>query len=148
MKCWVIIILLAVSIVPLALKADIVDKILFSNKKYASQIEVKTYVLTQEQAAELFKNSDGEPILLSVNELNKIDKIYLVVRLKNLGNLHAWGILNCKVPNIGIPIKISTINIREYSCDYVICLASPVLQQENNNFPPNISYEWSELYTK
>ncbi|EKE27115.1 MAG: hypothetical protein ACD_4C00035G0001, partial [uncultured bacterium (gcode 4)] len=44
--------------------------------------------------------------------------------------------------------KISLVNIREYYCDYVICLGSPVLFQENNNLPPIISYEWSEIYTK
>ena len=148
MKGWVVIILLAVAIIPFVLKADVVNKMLFSNKNYAKQIEIKTYVLTQEQVAELFKNPNKDPVSLTITELNKIDKLYLVARLKNIGTAHAWGIINCKVPNIGIPIKISLVNIREYYCDYVICLGSPVLFQENNNLPPIISYEWSEIYTK
>jgi len=141
-------ILLAIFIVPFTLKADVVKKMLFSNKGYAKQIEVKTYVLTQEQVVDLFKNQDKMPELLTVKELNKINKLYLVARIKNLGEMHAWGILNCKIPNVGIPIKMSFINITKYDCDCMICLGSPALYQENNDLPPDISYEWSELYTK
>jgi len=134
MKYWIV--LLLIFIMPFALKAGMVEKMLFSNKEYAKQVEVKTYILTQEQVADLFKNPGKTPVLLTIDNLNKIDKLYLVLRLRNLGRMHAWGIINCKVPNIGIPIKISLVNIREYYCDYVICLGSPALYQENNDLPP------------
>ncbi len=123
-------------------------KLLFSNKKYAKQIEVKTYILTQEQVAKLFKEPNKDPVQLTVEGLNKSDKNYFIVRVKNLGELHAWGVLSCKVRCIHEPFKIPIFTNRNQFCDSVIDISGTVIAEAKNSPYPDMSYEWSELYTK
>ena len=147
MKYWII--LLSIFIIPFALQAGVVEKMLFSNKGYAKQIEVKTYVLTQEQVSELFKKPSKNPIQLTVDELEKITmKIYFVVRVKNLGQLHAWGTLSCKVRCIHNPFKIPVLSIKDEFCDNIMCIFGIAIAKGQNSEYPDISYEWSELYTQ
>ncbi|NGX49755.1 MAG: hypothetical protein K940chlam5_01359 [Candidatus Anoxychlamydiales bacterium] len=152
MKFWLLTALILIGIIPFVLKADLTKKLLFSNKSYAKQIEVKTYVLTQEQVAQLFKEPNKDPIQLTVNELGKATretkKRYFVVRARNLGDLHAWGILSCKVRYIREPLKIPMISIRDQFCDYIICVTGFIISPQDDSPYPDISYEWSELYTK
>ncbi|KKM14528.1 hypothetical protein LCGC14_1705240, partial [marine sediment metagenome] len=90
MKFWLLIVLIPIALVPFALKAALTKKLLFSNKNYAKQIEVKTYILTQEQVAQLFKDPDKEPHFFTSKELNNLArrKRYCVIRVKNLGKLN------------------------------------------------------------
>jgi len=155
MKWWITIGIIAVIaitgyiILNTSIANKLVIKVLFSNKRYAKNIEVKTYILTQEQVSDLFKYPDKEPVQLTINKLNNINIIYFVARVKNLGKKHAWGLLNFNIPNVGMPIKVSVINVKkQYYCDYVTCLTSIAMYQENKNSAPLISYKWSELYTK
>ncbi len=152
MKFWLLIVLIPIALVPFALKADLTKKLLFSNKNYAKQIEVKTYILTQEQVAKLFKEPDKEPMQLTVDELGKATretkKRYFVVRVKNLGELHAWGVLSCKVRCIHEPFKIPIFTNRNQFCDSVIDISGTVIAEAKNSPYPDMSYEWSELYTK
>ena len=152
MKFWWLIVLILIAIIPFTLRANMTKKLLFSNKSYAKQIEVKTYVLTQEQVAQLFKESDEAPIQLTVNELDKATretkKRYFVARVKNLGESHSWGVLSCKVRCIHEPFKIPIFTIRNQFCDSVIDISGTVIAEATNSSYPDISYEWSELYTK
>ncbi len=148
MKFWIIGLVILILIVLFVGRMSIIEKILFSNKSYAKQIEVKTYILTQEQVSDLFRESNKEPKRLSVEELNKNDKNYFVVRVKNLGSSHAWGSLNCQIPNVNLPVKIPVISIKQFYCDYVVCLSGILISQENNNVAPTIKYNWSKLYIK
>ena len=148
MKFWVLTALILIAIVPFALRADMTKKLLFSNKGYAKQIEVKTYILTQEQVAKLFKEPDKAQMQLTVDELHSIKNIYFIIRIKNLGKSHAWGILSCKVPGIYAPLKISIPTINKSFCDYVICISGFFVSYNESSPYPIISYEWSELYTK
>ena len=148
MRSWMFVMLFIVAIIPFVLRADVVDKLLFSNKGYAKQIEVKTYILTQEQVAELFKEPNKEPIQLTVEELNKNDKNCFVVRVKNLGERHAWGVLSCTARTINKPFKIPIISIKNQFCDSVLSIIGVVIAETENSPYPDISYKWSELYTK
>ncbi|NGX32271.1 MAG: hypothetical protein K1060chlam4_00312 [Candidatus Anoxychlamydiales bacterium] len=148
MKFWLLTASILVAIVPFVLKADLTKTLLFSNKGYAKQIEVKTYILTQEQVAQLFKEPNKEPIQWTVNELNKSDKNYFIVRVKNLGDLHAWGVLSCKARTVHKPFKIPIITIKDQFCDNIICFSGVVIAEATNSSYPDITYEWSELYTK
>ncbi|NGX49753.1 MAG: hypothetical protein K940chlam5_01357 [Candidatus Anoxychlamydiales bacterium] len=148
MKLWLLTALILIAMIPFVLKADLTKKLLFSNKGYAKQIEVKTYVLTQEQVAQLFTDPNKEPIQLTVEELNKSDKNYFIVRVKNLGDIHAWGVLSCKARTVHNPFKIPIITIKDQFCDSVICLSGVVIAEAKNSLYPDMSYEWSELYTK
>ncbi len=151
MKFWWLIVLILIAIIPFALRANMTKKLLFSNKSYAKQIEVKTYILTQEQVAKLFIDSNKEPIQLTVEELNKISNEtknrYIVIRVKNLGNLHAWGVLSCKT-GLRNPIMIGIPSIKSTYSDYVICLSGIFIASSEQSSYPATAYEWSELYTK
>ncbi|NGX49382.1 MAG: hypothetical protein K940chlam5_00980 [Candidatus Anoxychlamydiales bacterium] len=151
MKFWLLIVLIPIALVPFALKADLTKKLLFSNKNYAKQIEVKTYILTQEQVAQLFKEPNKEPIQLTIEELNKISNEtknrYIVIRVKNLGNLHAWGVLSCKT-GLRNPIMIGIPSIKPTYSDYVICISGIFIASPDQNIYPATAYEWTELYTK
>jgi hypothetical protein len=101
---------------------NLFDRLMFSDKAYAKHIEVKTYILTDKQSADLLADSSQEPTQLFASELARFSKLYLVVRVKNLGNKNAWGTLACSVPRIWDPIKIPIISIRDDFCNYLICL--------------------------
>jgi hypothetical protein len=148
MKYWVISIFLLIVLILVVLKTDIINKILFSNKTYAKNIEVKTYILTQEQVAELFKDSDKEPIQLTVQELNKNNINYFVLRVKNLSNSHAWGTVSCKARTIHKPFKIPIFTIKNQFSNNILDIRGTVIAEAFNSSYPDISYEWSELYTK
>ena len=158
MKWWItigVIAILAITayiVLNTTIANKLVIKVLFSNKRYAKNIEVKTYVLTQEQVSDLFKYPNRKPIQLTVDELDKATsetkKRYFVARVKNLGNRHAWGTLSCKVRCIRDPLKIPVISIREHFCDHIICITGFIISSKKDSPYPDMSYEWSELYTK
>ena len=150
MKIWIAIGLCFIAIITYAVKTDLMSKILFSNKSYAKNIEVKTYILTQEQVTELFKESEKEPVLLTAKELNTIEKEkrYCVIKLKNLNNLHAWGVLSCKIPGINGKVLVEIPCIRNYYCNYIICISGCYVSTAENSLYPEIYYKWSKLYTK
>lgn len=135
---------------PQLLRADLnfVDRFIFSDKAYAKHIEVKIYILTESQSADLLANPSKEPIQLFSSELSKFPKKYLVVRVKNLGDKNAWGTLACSAPRIWEPINVPIINIRDDFCNYLICLEGSYVAGSDENFIPKLSFEWDELYTK
>ncbi len=123
-------------------------RILFSDKAYAKHIEVKAYILTDKQSADLLANSSKEPAQLLASELAKFPKLYLVVRVRNLGNKNAWGTLACSVPRIWDPINIPIISICDDFCNYLICLEGSSVAESHENFTPQITFKWDQLYTK
>lgn len=124
------------------------NRMLFSDKAYAKQIEVKVYILTHGQAADLLANPSKEPVQLLSSELSKFSKFYLVVRVRNLGNKHAWGTLACSVPCIWEPVKIPIISLYEDFSNYLICIDGTSVAMSYENFIPKLSFEWDQLYTK
>ena len=150
MKFWLLAILILITIVPFTLRADVMQKLLFSNKSYAKNIEVKTYILTQEQVAQLFREPNKEPHFFTSKELNNLArrKRYCVIRVKNLGKLNTWGILSCKIPGINENVQVEIPTIEKYFCDYVVCISGVYVGPGENSPYPIVTYEWSELYTK
>lgn len=136
--------------IPQIVRADlnIVERFFFSDKAYAKHIEVKAYILTEKQSADLLADPSNEPTQLLSSELAKFPKLYLVARVKNLGNKHAWGTLACSVPRIWHPIKVPTISIHDDFCNYLICLEGFSVAYSDEIFTPKITFEWDQLYTK
>lgn len=124
------------------------ERFLFSDKAYAKHIEVKTNVLTPTQASTLLANPTQEPAQWTADELNNAPSKYLVVRVKNQGKKTAWGSLTCSVPCIWEPLRIPVISIgEEFSC-YLISLDGYRIRKKKTDAIPDITFEWTELYTK
>jgi hypothetical protein len=133
------------------LSADLnfITRFFLSNKGYAKNIDVKVYILTEAQSAALLADPYKEPVQMLASELSKFDTKYLVVRVKNLGNTHAWGTLACSVPRIWDPVKIPILNIvDEHFSNYLICIEGAAVAMAHEDFPPKLTFEWDALYTK
>ncbi len=145
-----IIIAFVLVLTPQLLRADLnfIERFLLSDKAYAKHIEVKAYILTDTQASSLLADSSKEPVQLLASELAKFPNKYLVVRVRNLGDKHAWGTLACSVPRIWDPVKIPIISIHQDFCDYLICIEGLSVADSHENFIPKLTFEWDQLYTK
>jgi hypothetical protein len=126
------------------------ERLLFSDKPYAKEMEVNAYIVTQEQACVALTSPSLEIIQLDNQELYQ-KNTYLLLRVRNTGKKHAWGTLACKVPTYHDPIKISIFGVgrsdRHSYNTYLIQLGSLILTK-NEEDTPLIQTEWDKLYTK
>lgn len=145
-----IVLAIVLSLTPQLVRADLnfIERLFFSDKAYARHIEVKTYILTDEQASGLLASPSNEPVQLIGSELAKSRKKHLVIRVKNLGKKHTWGTLACSVPGIWETLKIPIISIQDDFCDYLICIDGAAVAFSHDNFAPHVTFEWDQLYTK
>lgn len=144
------IVALLMILVPQIAKADMnfIERSMFSDKAYAKEIEVKAYIITQEQACAALCDPPQQPTQLD-NKALYGKKTYLFLQVKNTGKKHAWGILTCKVPRYHDPIKVDIgdlDNPKNYNT-YLLHLGVIVLTDSKPDMP-KISIEWDELYTK
>ena len=139
-----------VLLIPQLLRADLdfIERFFLSDKSYAKHIEVKAYILTEQQSSDLLANPSIEPTQMLASELSTFPKKYLVVRVRNLGDKNAWGTLAGYVPRIWSPLKIPIISIRDDFCNYLICLEGFSVADSHEPFTPQLSFEWDQLYTK
>lgn len=127
---------------------NFIERTLFSDKSYAKEIEVKAYIITQEQACAALCDPPQQPVQLDKNELGG-EKTYLFLQVRNTGKKHAWGTLACRVPAYHVPIKVPIFDINNptnYNL-YLIHLGSLMFVRSETG-TPKISIEWDELYTK
>ena len=144
------IVALLMLLIPQIARADMnfIDLALFSDKTYAKEIEVKAYIITQEQACAALCDPPQQPTQLDKNELGG-KKTYLFLQVRNTGKKHAWGTLACKVPRYHGPIKVEVgdlDNPKNYNA-YLLHLGSLAFAPSETGIP-KISVEWDELYTK
>lgn len=125
---------------------DFLSKLSFSDKKYAKNIEVQTYLVTRDQVAELFSRENAEMIQKTNQDLYGRE-VFLLVRCKNTGEYAVFGTLKYEIENLNTPI---TINIADLPAkmnrfhDCVIYMGNGFIP--NNNQILNINYSWKELY--
>jgi len=133
---------------PLLLQADLgwFTKFLLSNRGYARNIEVETYILTQSQAAYLAANPSKKPKQLTVTELAQSSCLYLVARVKNLKKAEAWGTLSITIPGVCRNMKMSIISVYTEFSNCFICMDEHANFKSVNSLPQIIFY-WNELYT-
>ncbi len=110
-------------------------------------IQVNAYILTSDQAAYLLSHSDEEPVQLIGSKLATTTN-YLVIRVKNKGEKHAWGTLACTVPGVWEPIKIPAISIEDQFCNYIISIDRTAVAFSHHTFAPKVTFKWDQLYTK
>src|ERR1700677_4924697 len=94
--CLKPIVVVVMLFIPYFAQADMnfIDRILFSDKSYAKEIEVKAYIITREQACAALCDPPVQPIQLDKSELVGKKK-YLFLQVRNGGKKHAWGTLAC-----------------------------------------------------
>lgn len=148
--CLDIIAILALVLIPQGVKADgtFIDRVLFSDKAYAQEIEVKAYIVTREQACAALCDPSEEPIQLDRKDLYG-HKTFLLLLVRNMGNKHAWGTLACKVPRYHWPMKVSIVDVnnpKNFNI-YLLHLGSLMLLPHEIG-APEVSIEWDALYTK
>ncbi len=116
---------------------------MFSNMKYASNIEIKAYILRADQMCNLFDGNFAEIRQLSRRDL--IDKEnYLVIRLKNNGHKGAWGNLSITVDDRRIiNLEIPFLGVKE--ANYIIPYDLIFVKDSHM---PNIDCTWRKLYAK
>jgi hypothetical protein len=126
---------------------DLFSRMYLSDKKYAKNIEVQTYLVTKDQVAEVFGRINVEIPQKTNNELYG-KEVFLLVRCKNKGEYKAFGILNCTIPNRGVPISVDIAflpgNMHDFH-DCVIYITRGLFPNDTDS--PNINYEWKSLYT-
>ncbi len=127
---------------------NLINRMLYADPDYANEIEIKAYIITEEQACAVMDHPQQEPVQLANKDLYR-HKIYLFLQVKNVGMKHAWGTLSCAVPRYHIPLKVSLFNPssqEEYSI-YLVHLGSLMLTPDTPGVP-KFSVDWDELYTK
>lgn len=144
-----LIVVLMMLLAPQIAKADMgfVNWVLFSDKAYAKEIEVRAYIITQEQACAAL--CDPEHLTQLDNKALYGKKTYLFLQVRNIGKKHAWGTLACSVPGYHVPIKMPIFDIdnpKNYNT-YLFHLGVIVLTDSKPDVP-QITVEWDELYTK
>jgi hypothetical protein len=127
------------------------------NQAYADQIDVKTYLMSQQNVIDLFKGNPPNPNTQTIqdkgetffyNVQNPSDpRYYLVVELKNKGNKVCWGILENyadgkKVHNIDIP----PLSPEMKEPKYIVIRAWPSEQKMPGDYP-HLEAKWLKLYT-
>lgn len=125
---------------------DLLSQIYLSNKKYAKNIEVKAFLVTKEQVVEAFNDKNAQIIQKTNRELSNRE-LFLLVRCKNVGSYRAFGVLNCKLPDRGVPvsIEIDALPANNSVHDCVIYIDAGL--DPNSNTTPIIICQWKSLYT-
>lgn len=123
------------------------------NPEYASQIELKSYLMSQQNLIDLFEGKSPSPDMQFMHE-NKYDtatpsdpRYFLVVRVKNKGDRVIWGMVNCLVEggkNRKVDIPPLPPKMDEFK--NIVLFAYPYDQNIPGPYP-QIRTDWYKLYT-
>ncbi len=120
---------------------------LYSDKGHAKNIEVLTYLLTDEQVAYMLTHPNEEVQQPSNRELRFKD-VNAVFRIRNLTGGVAWGTLSWGIDSIrGGKLEISEIPLPMHKRYANTIIPIGIIVHERNDSPPDpITYKWDELY--
>jgi hypothetical protein len=125
---------------------------LYGNFEYRKEIEIKPYLLNDEQVIQMLTHPQQEIIQPPQKDLY-LKNVNLVLRASNHGDSVAWGVLGYRVFENGdwirleVDIPSSQREVNKQVYDYVIPVGV-VVPFNNNNLPEHIQYKWFSLYTK
>ena len=129
-----------------------VSWLLYSNSGYAKKIEVKPYLLNDEEVIQLLMHPEQEIQQPPQKDLF-LKNVNMVLRISNQGGAVADGTLAYRIYEDGHWFKLDVVispSDRKNSkqvYDYVIPLGVAVFF-ENDKPPGYIQYKWLSLYTK
>ncbi|NNM43942.1 MAG: hypothetical protein HKM07_06330 [Chlamydiae bacterium] len=129
-------------------KIFFLEKWIFSNRGYAKQIEIKTYILTDEQVVWLLNHPDEEveqPLQKDLHRKN----VNAVIRMKNRGKEQFWGLFTWETPNlrshlVGIDNNAS---YKDKFMNFVFPMGRRIYVDYDES-PEEITVAWVTLCTK
>lgn len=129
------------------------------NPSYSDQIQVESYLMSQQNLIDLFEGLPPNPDKRSLTENETWEELkkpssprfYLVLRLKNQGDQIAWGSLDFvvngkKTRQIDVPPLGP--NMSNYEIMALRAGQHDKCQFEIERSYPNLNTKWSLLYTK
>jgi len=117
---------------------------LFSNKKYAENIKVETYLISENNLSRIIDNKWLLKIKQDKCEELFGKKVYPVLRLRNEGRLSAWGTFRF-ITSIGTFRVEGDTRIGEWMT--YIFPGSNYMSERGDRFPKS-GFTWERLYTK
>ncbi|NNM43941.1 MAG: hypothetical protein HKM07_06325 [Chlamydiae bacterium] len=129
-------------------KAFFLERWLFSNRGYAKEMEIKTYLLTDEQLAWSLSHQDEEIKQPSQKDLYNRN-VNLLLRIKNHRGASAWGSLAWKTKYQGWQM----LQVGGLSCydkkfaDFVVPIGIQKVAN-SDELPEEVRVKWLSLYTK
>jgi hypothetical protein len=118
---------------------------LFSTSSYQKYIIVEPLLLNKTDVTKLLNGYDINNHSQSFK--NEIYDIYLVARIKNIGNKGAWGILVCNIEGREVKIHVTGLpgNMDKY-LDFFIPVDIVPLRPMDKAL--TIEVKWEKLYSK
>ena len=132
-------------------KSIFLVRMFYSKKGYAKNIEIKPYLLNDEQVLQSLKHPQIELQQPPQKELF-LKNVNVVLRITNYGQAVAWGTLAYKVDHsiwLKIDVDMNPINSKNKTpfCEYVIPIGIAV--PYDDDLPPKpIKLKWIALYAK
>ena len=129
-------------------KIFFLERLIFSNPKYADQMEIKTYTLTDEQVVWLLNHPDEEVEQLLQKDLHG-KNVNAVIRMKNQGKKQIWGVFSWytqsqKFSLVGID---STTSYKGKFMNFVFPMGEAVYVHYDE-LPQEVSVTWITLCAK
>lgn len=124
---------------------------MFSNRGYAENIEIKPYLLNDEQAARLLAHPDEEIQQPPQKELY-LKNVNVVLRIQNRGRTMPWGTLAYSTDHANwwkMDVAVPPMNAKNGKPFYDFIIPVGVVVLHDNNDPPKpVLVRWISLYTK
>lgn len=122
----------------------------YSNRGYAKKIEIKTYLLNDEQVLQLLTHPENEIQQPTQKDLY-LKNANVVLRMKNHGGASAWGTLAWRLgaqqwSEIDVDLPPSHAMHAKRFNDYIIPV-NIVVGIANEDLPKKIHTKWNSLYT-
>ncbi|MCK5306586.1 MAG: hypothetical protein KAJ66_05570 [Candidatus Omnitrophica bacterium] len=131
-------------------KGDIAMEDIFLNFDYQKNIVINSYVVSEEDIADLFKESSELSNFKPKTFSELQDKeLFLVLKLSNKANSAFWGMLNCKIDGIirDTKVYLNLCGAHQKTGRYVIPLKEKPVNIDEQSIP-NVSTSWEKLYVK
>ena len=126
-------------------------RMLYSKQGYAKKIEVKPYLLNDEQVIRSLTHSQMEIKQPPRKELY-LRNVNVVLRIKNHGKAAAWGTLAYSIDHINwskIDVRLDPINSKNNVPFYEYVIPIGIAVPYDDDMPPKpIQFKWVALYAK
>ena len=124
-------------------------RMLFRKPGYASNIEVKPYLLNNEQVLQSFLHPQ-EALQQPLEKELFLKNVNVVLRIANRGHAVAWGTLAYSVDHVNwfkIDVILDPVKNDAPFCEYVIPMGRRVFWDDELPQKP-IQFRWNSLYVK